>query len=73
MMTTSIQRVVDKPYSYKRLNNNPNPNDDSPSFVNKYRISDLPSNKFSKPYNNWHLTKEDEEIIDSLEKRYLKL
>lgn len=72
MMTTSLLRVYDKPMTYKRLSVNPNPNDDDPSFVNKYRISDIPANKFSKPYNNWHLSKEDEELIDALEKKFFE-
>ena len=72
MMTTSIQRVLDKPKSYKRLKRNPNPRDDGPSFINRYRITDMPANKFSKPYNNWHLSKDDEMLIDYFEKKYFK-
>lgn len=72
MMTTSLQRVLDKPNSYKRLKVNPNPHDDGPSFVNKYRLTDIPANRFSKPYSNWHLSKEDENLIDSLEFNFSK-
>ncbi|MCR5348931.1 MAG: hypothetical protein K6E59_04910, partial [Bacilli bacterium] len=43
MMTTSIQRAMEKPGTYKRLKVNPNPNDDKISFVNKYRVSDIPA------------------------------
>ena len=68
MMTHSLTRVSDKPGLYKRLKKNPNPSDDRLSFINKYRIDDIPANYFSKPYNNWHLSKEDEELIDSLER-----
>ena len=70
MMTHSLIRVMDKPKSYKRLKINPNPTDDRLSFVNKYRLNDIPANSFSKPYPNWHLSKEDEMLIDNLEKHY---
>ena len=73
MMTHSLIRVSEKPGVYKRLKNNPNPSDDRLSFVNKHRIDDIPANKFSKPYNNWHLSKEDEVLIDSLEEKNKKL
>ena len=69
MMTHSLERVSEKPGVYKRLKKNPNPADDRLSFVNKNRIDDIPANSFSKPYNSWHLSKEDEMLIDSLEKK----
>ena len=72
MMTHSLNRVLDKPKSYKRLKKNPNPSDNRISFVNRFRITDVPANYFSKPYNNWHLSKEDEILIDVLEKHYKK-
>ena len=69
MMTHSLERAMDKPSVYKRLKSNPNPTDERISFVNKHRIDDVPANYFSKPYSKWHLSKEDEELIDSLEKK----
>ena len=69
-MTHSITRVMDKPKSYKRLKYNPNPSDDRISFVNKYRLTDIPANHFSKPYSNWHPSNEDQQLIDALEKEY---
>ena len=72
MMTHSLERVSEKPGVYKRLKKNPNPTDDRLSFVNKYRIDDIPASSFSKPYTNWHLSKEDELLIDSLERRNKK-
>jgi len=69
MITHSLDRVMDKPKAYERLRVNPNPNDNRPSFVNKFKIANLPANEFSKPYSNWHLCKEDEMLIDRLEKR----
>ncbi len=72
MMTHSIARVIERPRTYERLKNNPNPNDDRISFVNKYRINDIPAKNFSKPYPNWHLSKDDELLIDNLEKSYKK-
>lgn len=72
MMTTSLQRVLEKPNSYKRLSTNPNPNDKGPSFVNKFRLTDIPANKFSKPYAKWHLSRSDERLIDAFEAKYAK-
>ena len=72
MMTHSLERVSERPGVYRRLKKNPNPNDDRLSFVNKYRINDIPANNFSKPYTNWHLSKEDERLIDSLENKNKK-
>ncbi len=72
MMTTSLTRAMDKPGTYKRLKQNPNPNDEKISFVNKYRINDVPANCFTKPHASWHLSEDDEKLIDSLEKNYLK-
>lgn len=72
MMTTSLSRAMDKPGCYKRLKENPNPNDDKLSFVNKYRVSDIPASYFTKPHPSWHLCKEDEQLIDALEKKYSK-
>jgi hypothetical protein len=69
MMTTSITRAMEKPGTYKRLKENPNPNDEKVSFVNKYRISDVPANCFTKPHAKWHLSDEDEKLIDSLERK----
>jgi len=68
VVTHSLVRASEKPDVYKRLKKNPNPNDDRISFVNKFRINDIPANNFSKPYTNWHLSEEDEQLIDSLEK-----
>ena len=67
MMTHSLERAMDKPEVYKRLKHNPNPNDKRLSFINKHRVDDIPANSFSKPYSNWHLSKEDEQLIDALE------
>lgn len=67
MITHSLDRVLNKPGSYIALTINPNPNDDRPSYVNIYKLKNLPSKKFSKPYTNWHLSKEDELQIDELE------
>ena len=72
IMTHSLERVSERPGAYRRLKKNPNPNDDRLSFVNRFRINDIPANSFSKPYSNWHLSKEDEMLIDSLEKKNKK-
>ena len=72
MMTTSLIRVLSKPSSYYILHKNPNPNDDGVIFVNKYRLTNIPAHRFTKPYGSWHLSKEDELVIDSLEEKYRK-
>lgn len=72
MMTHSIDRFINKPGSYERLKVNPNPKDDRPAFINKFKVFDLPANRFSKPYSSWHLSKIDEALIERLEKRKRK-
>ena len=69
MLTHSIQRATEKPTVYKRLKKNPNPTDKRVSFINRHRIDDIPANAFSRPYSKWHLSKEDEKLIDILEKK----
>ena len=71
MMTTSLLRAMEKPGAYKRLQTNPNPNDDKVSFVNKYRVTDIPASCFTKPHPSWHLSNKDEKMIDAFEKKYL--
>ena len=70
MMTTSLQSAMDKPGCYKRLKKNPNTNDESASFVNRFRVTDIPASCFTKPHPSWHLSKEDEALIDAFEKHY---
>ena len=70
IITHSLEKAAEKPDVYRRLKRNPNPSDKRLSFVNKYRICDVPANNFSKPYSNWHLSKEDENLIDSFEKKF---
>ena len=72
MMTTSLERVINKPGCYKRLKTNPNPNDDKPSFVNKYRVNEIPASCFTKPHSSWHLSEDDELLIDRLEEKCQK-
>ena len=72
MMTSSKSRVKKKKRQYLKLSKNPNPNDQKDSFVCVTRISNIPQNCFSKPFSSWHLAKEDELLIDSLEERYHK-
>lgn len=70
MFTHSILRVIERPNDYIRIKN-PNPRDDAESYVCISRISELDSSYFSKPYTGWHLAKEDEELIDRLEEKYI--
>lgn len=57
-----INRAVHK------LINNPNMNDDRFSYLQTYLIIDTFS-EFSNPYSNWHLSIEDLEYIEKLEKK----
>ena len=70
MFTHSILRVLSKPNNYVKMESNPNPNDDSDSYLCITRVSNIESSLFSKPYNNWHLSEEDEKLIDELESKY---
>ena len=72
MMTTSLIRAAEKPGTYRKLRVNPNPNDERASFVNKYRVTDIPAVCFTKPHASWHLSKEDEKLIDRFEEEYFK-
>lgn len=72
MMTTSLTRAMEKPGTYKRLRKNPNPHYEKISFVNRYRINDIPSNCFTKPHTSWHLEEDDVKLIDALESKYFK-
>ena len=69
MITHDIKKMLDYPKSYIQMNSNPNPKDDSPAYLCVVRIENIPQKYFSKPFLNWHLSKEDEELIDILEKK----
>ena len=69
MITHDIKKMLDYPNSYVQLNRNPNPKDESPAYLCVVRIDNIPQKFFSKPFLNWHLSKEDEELIDALEKK----
>ncbi len=49
------------------LSANPCANDDAESFICVNKVRNKKASMFSKPYANWHLAKEDELLIDSLE------
>ena len=69
LITHDIKKWLDYPKKYIRLSSNPNPKDGEPAYLCKIRIENIPQKMFSKPYKQWHLSKEDEEIIDMLEKK----
>ena len=69
MITHDLLKMKKRPKSYIKLNKNPNPNDDKECFIFIKRFSNIKDSRFSKPYNNWHLCKEDEAFIIELEKR----
>lgn len=66
--TSSDTKMNDR--RYHRLHNSFNGKNEN-SYVYKKRMSDK-KNAFSKPYNNSHLSHEDEEYIDYLERRRKK-
>lgn len=69
MITHDIQKWIDYPSKYIRMHSNPNPKDQEPAFLCKVRLDNISQRLFSKPYLNWHISKEDELIIDDLEKK----
>ena len=68
MITHDLIKTLEYPKSYVKLNQNPNPNDDADCFLCLKRFEDIKDSRFSKPYNNWHLSKIDEKFIENLEK-----
>ena len=70
MFTHSILRILNKPNDYVKMEKNPNPNDDADSYLCIRRVSQVEARAFSKPYNNWHLSDEDEKLIDKLEEKH---
>ncbi len=69
MITHDSTKKKQRPRTYAKLNKNPNPNDDGDCFIFLKRLSNVKDSRFSKPYSNWHLSKEDEMFIEELEKR----
>ena len=71
-LTTSQKMANKKPTRFILLEENPNPSDDSPSYLNVDLVKLKPSKLFSDPLTSWHLSKSDEEKIDKLLKRKYK-
>ena len=69
LITHDVKKKLNYPKRYIQLKVNPNPKDDEPAYLCKIRIERIPQKMFSKPYKKWHLCKEDEGIIDELEKK----
>ena len=53
---------------FVKLHSNPNSTDKRSSYIQKCRITDL-IDSFSRPYNNWHLSGVDQELVEKLEKK----
>ncbi|MCF0117441.1 MAG: hypothetical protein HUJ61_05265, partial [Bacilli bacterium] len=70
-MTRSINYVLSRPNRFIRIDN-PNPDDDAPSFVCIDPVKNKEIKYFSKPMNNWELSDEDILQIDELVKEKLK-
>ena len=60
-MTTSTKLVNQKPTRFIKLIKNPNPNDDSISYIKVDLVKLKKSKFFSDPLNGWHLSQKDEE------------
>ena len=71
-LTTSSKIVSKKPTRFILLEANPNPSDDSPSYLNVDLVKLKPSKLFSDPLTSWHLSKNDEKKIDELMNRKYK-
>ena len=65
-MKTSTKLVNQKPTRFIKLIKNPNPNDDSISYIKVDLVKLKKSKFFSNPLNGWHLSQKDEEKIDEL-------
>ncbi len=69
-MTRSIEMVLNNPDKFLRIEN-PNPNDDAPSFVCVDPIKNKPLKLFTRPIRDWELSDNDEKAIDYLVKTRL--
>ena len=65
-ITSSLLKVLERPNRYIKLDNNPNPENDSDAYVNITLVKNQPAKFFSRPLRKWKLTKEDEKKIDDL-------
>ena len=64
-LTHSAEMVLKKPSKFVRFIKNPNPEDGEPS----YYCTDIKRDRseyFSEPLKKWHLSKEDEQLVDEL-------
>ena len=70
-MTTSPTVPSKKPTRFLKLKVNPNPDDNSQSYLKVDLVKLKPSKLFSDPLSNWHLSKEDEKTIEVfIKKKY---
>lgn len=69
LTTHDIKKILDYPNNYKQLHVNPNKNDLKPAYICLTKIENINQSLFSKPYTNWHLSNEDELLIDELEQK----
>ena len=71
-LTTSQKIVNKKPTRFIQLETNPNPSDESLSYLSVNLVKLKPSKLFSDPLTSWHLSKNDEKKIDELMNRKYK-
>ena len=65
-MTHSLIAVSKRPNVFIKLHNNPNPMDDSDSYLKITLIKDKESFLFSPPIEGWEISEEDEKVIDDI-------
>jgi len=70
-MTHSRKMFDKRPNEFIELLSNPNIKDDSESYLNVNLIT-AESSLFTKPIKSWHLSKNDEIVIDQIIKKKLK-
>ena len=72
-LTHSTLKVLQRPSKFIKLARNPNPEDDTDSFLCIELVKDKEHKFFSSPLKKWSLSKEDEEKIDKiLSEKYLE-
>lgn len=68
-LTHSITMVLQRPNKFIKLNENPNPIDDSDSYLCIDIVSNADSKLFTAPLKKWKVSKEDEIVIDDILQR----
>ena len=65
-MTSSTIKFLKEPNHFIKLDENPNPESDSETYVEKRLVKNQPSKYFTRPIRKWKLSSEDVIKIDVL-------